>query len=132
MSDLSKKYLIDAGIGLVIALLVCWIEGLFSAEAAGDVLRILSDGFFVAGALFLGMGGLTWTRNGGVMDGLGFTFKTAIGRLRADYEASHMTFAEYREEREKKATSPMPSLLSGLTHCAVAIVFFLVYQSMAA
>ena len=128
MSDFWKKYLIDLGIGMLLALGLCAALGLFAAEAAPDVLRILSDGFFVPGAIFLCLGGLTFTRNGGVMDGLGFTFKTALARIRADYETAHMTFAEYRAERESKATSPMPSVLAGLTHLAIALILFWIYS----
>lgn len=128
MSDFWKKYLIDLGIGLLLALGLCAALGLFAAETAPDVLRILSDGFFVPGAIFLCLGGLTFTRNGGVMDGLGFTFKTALARIRSDYETAHMTFAEYRAERESKATSPMPSVLAGLTHLAIALILFWIYS----
>lgn len=128
MSDSLKKYLIDTGIGLALAIGVCCVMGLFSAESASDVLRILSDSFFVPGVIFLGMGGLTWTKNGGGMDGLGFTFKTAIARIKSNYETAHMTFAEYRQERENKASPAAPSLLAGLTHCAIALILFLVYQ----
>lgn len=127
MSDFWKKYLVDLGIGLVLAIALCAMQGLFKAETSNDVIRILSDGFFVPGALFLCLGGLTFTRNGGVMDGLGFTFKTALARIRHDYETAHMTFAEYQKEREEKASSPMPSVLAGLTHLAVAVIFFMIY-----
>lgn len=128
MSDFLKKFLIDLGIGLALAIGLCAALGIFSAETAKEAFRILSDGFFVPGALFLCLGGLTFTRNGGVMDGLAFTFKTALARLRSDFETAHMTFAEYREERESKASSPMPSVLAGLAHLAIAVVFFMVYS----
>lgn len=129
MSDFWKKYLIDLGVGLVLAVGLCAALGLFNAATKQDVFRILSDGFFVPGAIFLCLGGLTFTRNGGVLDGLAFTFKTALARLRSDFETAHMTFAEYREERERKASSPMPSVLAGLTHLAVALIFFGIYST---
>ena len=128
MSDFWKKFLIDLGIGLVMALGLCAALGLFAAEPSREVFRILSDGFFVPGALFLCLGGLTFTRNGGVMDGLGFTFKTALARIRADYETAHMTFAEYRAERESKDSSPLPSVLAGLVHLVIAVIFFMIYN----
>lgn len=127
MSKSGIRFLVDSVIGLVVAVVVWWIEGLFQAETALDVLRILSDGFFVAGMLFLAMGGLKWTTNGGVMDGLGFTFKTGLARIRSDYETAHMSFREYREARQEKATSPKSSLLAGTLHIAIAAVLYLVY-----
>lgn len=129
MSDLWKKYLTDLGIGAVLIVSLCAVTGLFGAENASDVFRILSDGFFVAGFLFLCLGGLTFTKNGGVMDGLSFTFKTAFARMRSDFETARMSFAEYREEREKKASSPLPSVLAGLTYLVLAVVFLLVYSA---
>lgn len=129
MSDLWKKYLTDLCIGAVLAVSLCAMLGLFGAENAADTFRILSDGSFVAGFLFLCMGGLTFTRNGGVMDGLAYTFKTALARMRSDFETARMTFAEYRQERESKETSPLPSVLAGLTYLVLAVVFLLVYNS---
>ena len=132
MRDSTIKFLVDLGVATVLAVLVWVLEGLFRVETALDAFRILSDGFFVAGAMFLAMGGMTWTKNGGVMDGLGFTFKTVFARIRSDYETSRMTFAEYREEREKKASSPKPMLLAGLIHLALAGAMFLVYLLLSA
>ena len=132
MRDSTIKFLVDLGIATVVAVLVWVREDLFHAETPQDTFRILSDGFFVAGAMFLAMGGMTWTKNGGVMDGLGFTFKTVLARIRSDYETSRMTFAEYREEREKKASSPVPMVLAGLVHIVLAAVTLLIYQKLSA
>lgn len=131
MSAPTKKFLIDTGIGALVAVLIWLAEGLFSAETAKDVFRILSDGFFVAGFLFLGLAGLTWAKNGGAMDGLGFTLKTAIARMRADYDDARVTFAQYREEREKKASSPRSAVYAGLVHMALAIIMMLLYSHFA-
>ena len=132
MRDSTIKFLVDLGIATVVAVLVWVLEDLFHAETPQDTFRILSDGFFVAGAMFLAMGGMTWTKNGGGMDGLGFTFKTVLARIRSDYETSRMTFAEYREEREKKASSPVPMVLAGLVHIVLAAVTLLIYQKLSA
>ena len=132
MRDSTIKFLVDLGIATVVAVLVWVLEDLFHAETPQDTFPILSDGFFVAGAMFLAMGGMTWTKNGGVMDGLGFTFKTVLARIRSDYETSRMTFAEYREEREKKASSPVPMVLAGLVHIVLAAVTLLIYQKLSA
>ena len=132
MRDSTIKFLVDLGIATIVAVLVWVLEDLFHAETPQDTFRILSDGFFVAGAMFLAMGGMTWTKNGGVMDGLGFTFKTVLARIRSDYETSRMTFAEYREEREKKGSSPVPMVLAGLVHIVLAAVTLLIYQKLSA
>ena len=131
MSKGAIKFLVCTGVGFVIAFLVAWSQGLFGAETTSDVLRIICDGFFVAGALMLAYGGLTWTSNGGVFDGLTYTFKQGIARLKRDFEEQRVTFAEHREKREAKATSPKAMLLAGLVHLAIAILLMVVYQQAA-
>ena len=127
MSDSVKKFLIDTGIGLVLAALICLSQGLFRATAAVDIFRILCDGFFAAGALLLFLGLLQWTRNGGVMDGLGFAFKTGFARIKRDYETAKQTFADYQQARAEKASTPRYLLLAGLVHLVIAVAFYAVY-----
>lgn len=123
MSNSLKKFLLDTGIGLIIAFGLCCTMGLFTAESTVDILRILSDGFFLVGALLLAIGGLTFTSNEGAFDGLFYTFKTQINRMRRDYESRRQSFAQYREEREKKNRSPKESLLAGLVVISVGLIF---------
>ena len=127
MSDSLRKFLTDTGIGLVLAGIVCWSQGLFRAEATVDIFRILCDGFFTAGALLLFLGLFQWANNGGVMDGLGFAFKTGIARIKRDFDASRQTFGEYRQAREAKAQSPRFLLLAGLVHMVIAVILYIVY-----
>ena len=128
MMDSVKKSLIDIGIGLLLAGLICWSQGLIRAEDTADVLRILCDGFFAAGMLLLCLGLLQWTKNGGVMDGLGFAFKTGFARVKRDFEASKQTFGEYREAREKKASTPKYLLLAGMVHLMIAVILYVAYS----
>lgn len=128
MNETLKKFLIESGLGLVLSLLLACLMGLFDAGSTADVLRILSDGFFVAAAMYLAVGGITFTVNGGVMDGLGYATKTGIARIRRDFETSKVSFAEYREEREKKAKSPKATLLSGVVLLAAALLLLVAYN----
>lgn len=123
MGNSLKKFLLDTGIGLVVAFILCCTMGLFTAESTVDTLRILSDGFFLVGALLLAVGGLTFTSNEGAFDGLFYTFKTQVNRMRRDYESRRQSFAQYREEREKKNKSPKESLLAGLVVISVGLIF---------
>ena len=128
MNETLKKFLIDLGIGLVLAVALAFMMGISQGEGAADVLRILSDAFFVSAAAFLVTGGITFTVNGGVMDGLGFATKTGIARIRRDFETSKQTFAEYREERESKAKSPKSSLLAGAVLLMIALGLLMAYD----
>lgn len=129
MNSPIGKVLFSTGFGLIIAIVIWLTTGLLDASGTADFLRILSDGFFVAAALLLGYGGLIWTYNGGVFDGIGFSFKTLIDRMRRDYDDRRQTFMEYRENREAKASSPMYVLLGGLIHLALAVIVLLIYQA---
>lgn len=130
MSDFAKRLLVDFGIG-AFAVVVCalWFD-LFSAQTMADTLRILSDCFFLAAVLMLATGGLTFTKNGGVWDGLGFTFKQGFARIKGNFEEERMTFAEYREQREKKNNkSPSSALISGAIYLVIAMAFLVAYNA---
>ena len=128
MNETLKKFLIESAVGLVLSFLLSFLLGLFDAQRTADVLRILSDAFFVSAAIFLVSGGITFTVNGGVMDGLGFATKIGLARVKRDFETAKVTFAEYREERERKAKSPTASLLAGVLLLAVALILLAFYN----
>lgn len=130
MSDSVRKFLIHTGIGLILAVLISCLLGLFQAETAVDTLRILCDGFFVSAAVLLCIGGIQWTTNGGVMDGLGYASRTGVARMRRDFETAKQSFAEYRENREKKARSPRYLLLAGLLHLVIALALYMAYSKL--
>ena len=125
------KVLIPLAVGLVIAVIMMFSGGLSSAESSKDALRIICDAFFVPGALLLMYGGLRWTYNGGVMDGLGYSAKLMINRMRPHYEEHRQSFAQYREKRESKAQPAFPLVASGLILTAVAVVLYIIYSQMA-
>lgn len=128
MSKFWQKCLVDLGIGLVCAIAAAFMFDVFHASSLNEAMRILSDCFFLPAILMLGIGGLTWTKNGGVWDGIGFTFKSVMQRMNRNYEQEHITFAQYREEREKKNTSPASALISGGVCLVIALVFLTVYN----
>lgn len=129
MNETLKKFLIESAVGVVVSVLLSFLLGLFDAQSTADVLRILSDAFFVSAAMFLVTGGITFTVNGGVMDGLGFAAKTGIARVKRDFETSKISFAEYREERERKAKSPAASLLAGALLLVIALILLAFYNN---
>ena len=128
MSESTQKLLTDLGIGLAAAVAGAFLFDLFGAETLSDTFRILSDCFFLSAVLMLATGGLTLTKNGGVWDGLGFTFKTAIGRMKRSYDEDRVTFAQYREERERKNTSPASALIAGGIYLILALGFLAAYN----
>lgn len=130
MREFWKNVLINVIVGLAASVLAMWWLGAFSAETFRDTVRLVCDGFFLVAALTLAYGGLIWTYNGGVMDGLGFSVKTLIARVSRDYEQNRVTFAEYREKREQKSRSPKATLVSGVFLMIPALITFAVYNSL--
>ncbi len=128
MSESRVKILVDLGLGLATAVGAAFLFDLFHAPNLQDALRILSDSFFLPAVLFLGIGGLTWTKNGGVWDGIGFTFKTVASRMRRNYDEERITFAQYREERAEKNSSPKSALITGAVYLVLALVFLIAYN----
>lgn len=124
-----RKFLIDAAVGLILAVATASVQGVWTAQSASDALRCVCDGLFVAGALLTAAGGLQWTYNGGTFDGLTFAFKTGIARIRRDFEKSHLGFADYQQQRREKASSPKYLLLSGLCYLGLAVIAFAIYMA---
>ena len=122
-----KKLLILAGVGLALVLLVIFTQGIVRSAGLKDVLRHLCDGFFVAGALLLGTGGLVWGHAGGVTDGLGFSVKTLLSLKWSAFGDYKEGFAEYRKRREAKNGDPKPYLLAGGAYFVVSLLLFLGY-----
>lgn len=129
MAESTKKLLVDLGIGLAVAVVVALLLDVLHAPTLQDMFRLLSDSFFAAAVLMLAVGGMTITKNGGVWDGLGFTFKTAMSRIRRTYDEERVTFAEYREERERKNTSPVSALIAGAVYLVIALLFLAAYNA---
>jgi len=128
MGDTQKKILMDLIIGLAIALAGVVLLDVLNAQTLRDVFRLLSDCFFLAAALLLATSGLTWAKNGGAWDGLGFTFKTLFARMMPDYDSRRVTFAQYKEKREEKSASPIPALVAGAVYLVLAIVFLVLFN----
>ena len=130
MSESLKRILVDLGLGLAAAIAAALLFDVFHAPTMKEVFRILSDSFFLPAVLFLGIGGLTWTKNGGVWDGIGFTFKTVMDRMKHNYDKERVTFAEYREERAAKNSSPKSALITGAVNLVLALVFLFAYNTL--
>ncbi len=115
--------------GSLAAFLVACGQGLFAGLGIRFVLMTLCDSFFTVGILIFCWGVLIWTANGGVWDGLTYTFKTAFGRIKRDFESERKTFGDYQKEREAKARSPRNTLLGGLILMGISFVIYLLYRA---
>ena len=126
MSDKFKDFLVCLALGVVITVPVY----LLSAGRGYPFLHSLSDGFFVAAALLLGVGGLRIVRNRGAFDvagyGISSVVQTAFPFLRGDRDEDVI---EYRQRKAEKRKGAWGLITAGTVYLALSVtVLFLYYM----
>lgn len=126
-----KKYLIaiilagGASFGIMSA------RGLFSLESASAIVACISDGFFVAGFLFAGVGALIWLSSTGTLDIISYGFKSLLV-LFTPYKkkVGEGGFYEYKvRQKEKRKGVPFQILWVGLGYVLLSLMFTLIYYN---
>ena len=100
------RYLITAGVGLLIVLLVVLMKNGFEEQDVEIAMQIWCDAFFVSG-VFLTCGGLiVVASNGGVFDMLGYAVSLLWYTFKSSkVERKYKTFYDYREARKDRKRS---------------------------
>lgn len=123
------KYLITAGVGVVIAVVVLACKGTFTHKAVLLILQDLCDAFFIPGAIFICFGGIVWASNGGAFDMLKYGGIKFIDRFRKNViNKKYHTFYDYREAQKGKEKSSLYFLLIGLAFVVVAVAFYIAFR----
>ena len=125
MNPNTKSFFTAFAIGAVIAVVVCVIE---SAQSVGAA-QLLCDGFFVAGVLIAGSGGLAFVRNQGMFDIFSFGVRSLFGVHFhwVDKEKEKETYADYRERKSKNRKSPVGTLLAGAVYLGLSGILLIIY-----
>ena len=119
------RYLITAGVGLLIVLLVVLMKNGFEEQDVEIAMQIWCDAFFVSG-VFL-------TSNGGVFDMLGYAVSLLWYTFKSSkVERKYKTFYDYREARKDRKRSVSFVLIVGLALIAVSVVFLILYETVGA
>ena len=101
-----------------------------TAPTAKDVFKILTDGFFIPGVLFLGVGGISYVTREGAFDGIGYAFSSIFvtknwsSRRFKDRE----TYAQYKERKAGKRTVLAFLLHVGGIMFILSMVCLLIYN----
>ena len=128
----KAKVLIQLCLGLLIAFLIRWYQGLFVATKLSDILMVISDGFTVVAVLYLGIGALMWISTTGFFDIFGYAFKRAtrvfIPNFFGDAEGN---FYEYKMEKheKRKGFSQYSSLIIGGIFLLISIVLTAIWYA---
>lgn len=125
------KYLVTGAIFIILALVLMWNDGILEKENTKDVMGSISNGFFIAGGLFAGMGALSYIGSKGTYDTLSYGF-TKIGihqlipGLPKDVPES---FYEYKKAKDEKGRNWFPNLLiTGLAGILLSVIFVVIYS----
>ena len=129
-----RSYAITAGIGLVLFLLVFGLQGGFPETDPGTKWRLICDGLFIPGALFLGIGLLAFVSQNGVFDMLRFglmkVFSVMFTRRMKDDQPK--TFYDYKLLKDQREPGSVGHLLwVGLAFiflAGVALAFYSQYE----
>ena len=127
------RYLITAGVGLLIVLLVVLMKNGFEEQDVEIAMQIWCDAFFVSG-VFLTCGGLiVVASNWGVFDMLGYAVSLLWYTFKSSkVERKYKTFYDYREARKDRKRSVSFVLIVGLALIAVSVVFLILYETVGA
>lgn len=119
------RYLITAGVGLVIALCVSFVKALYWLEDITDIMQALSDCFVVPGLFLILFGLLVVCSNGGTFDMLGFGTKKVISVFkRHPSEKDRESFYEYRNRKQESKRSFGYLIIVGVVFLAIGMIFF--------
>lgn len=112
------------------ALAVCAAVVLYERSYADwSLVRMISDGFFVAGVILVGLGVLIWVANFGGFNALGYGWYLLVRKLsasRARFE-ERLSYLEYVQQHREKSKNPTCILGTGLICIAAAGVFLYLY-----
>lgn len=124
MKDRTREFLICLAVGAAVA------AGVFCLNLNRDygVLRCLCDGFFVAAALLLGIGGLRAARNQGTFDVAGFGLRSVIGMALPVLHWEKETMEQYRERKAAERKSSVSLLLAGAVYLVLSLIALAVYE----
>ncbi len=128
------KYLVATGIGLVAAFAIaCW-RGVLELTELSKILSAISDGFFVMGVVYLGFGLMLLIVNEGILDIIGFGFKSLIylftpRRLDRDSGGYYEYRMKKKEERAQKRVSAHIAWI-GAAFILVSVILVVVYYNL--
>ena len=128
--DNKYKKLISYGIALAVsavAVVIVYFMRINNPPYGMDVMppiQALSDGFFVAGMMFVSFGALMWISTPGVLDIIGYGFKSVLYLFTPmQKDKDEGGFYEYKlRQKEKRKGVPFEYLWVGIAWVIVALI----------
>ena len=125
-----KKYGACFLIASLIAFVIFWIKGFFNHSIAVNI-QILSDGFSIAGMLFLFFAGMMFISGEGALIGIGFVLKSIAQAFVPMGRKNHELYRDYRERKLGKPKTPGDHciLITGLIFFAIGMIFTIIWYT---
>ena len=131
MKSFLKKavpYVVSAVVGMVVFTIIVCTKKIWNYDDGKQVLRILSDAFFVPGVILAGVGLLIFASNGGAFDMLSYAFIRFCDLFRRDVRnKKYKAFYEYREAKKDKKRGMAFMLIVGVIFIALAGIMLIAY-----
>ena len=117
------KYIICFGIASAITLIVFATKGFFTDSLAVNI-QILSDGFFVSGALMTLFAAMMFVSGEGALIGISFVLRNVVQAFVPMGRKNHELYAQYRERKlgEIKKPGDHCVLVIGLLFLGVGVI----------
>ena len=123
-------YLITTLVGAAIVVTIILAQRIWTAEDMTEIMRRLSDAFFVAGVCIGGVGLLVFASTGGVFYMLTFGIIRLFDLFRRNInERKYKDFYEYKESKKDKKHGFGFMLVVGLVFIAIAGAFLAAYYN---
>ena len=123
-----KKYITCFCVAAVITVLVFWIKGFFTDNAAANI-QLLSDGFVVSGLLLTMFSAMIFISDEGGFLGLTFVARGLVQMFIPTGRRTHESYKEYRERKLGKTREPGNGsiLITGLLFLLIGVVFTIIW-----
>lgn len=125
-----KRWWIPAASVLAAFLLIVWRFGLFSVSGGREALRILSDGFFISGALAAGVGAVSWASGKGTFDMLGYGMRAFFSLFTRDgIKKLPKSYYDYKEEKSAQSRTWLwETLVVGMVFVLVGAALLIAFS----
>jgi hypothetical protein len=134
MNEKSKlwSYGVYTAVALIVTLSAASVWNLFEQTEALQIIRILSDSFFLPGALFVGVALIGWMGSKGTFDIFGYSMRSLFSMFkRESYYQRQETFYDYRTAKdENRKPFNLPMIVVGLAFMIIGILLSIVFLMM--
>lgn len=122
------KSLISFIVGLLIAFIVAVSKNIFAQTTAYRIYHILTDAFFIPGALLFCLGILVASSNEGTFDMLRYGTVRFFSLFRRDHNnVKFKTYYEYVSDKHEKKQSFWYMVFIGLLFIGISMIFLYLY-----